>query len=80
VEDDFYSRSGRRTGRFIGDKLYRDDGSQLGWVYPGDRQRVGVRNGYAFSNTGDRGTTSPTFKRSIPSDLPPDHNSAWTDP
>jgi hypothetical protein len=80
VGDDFYARSGKRAGRFQGDRLYHDDGSQMTWVYPSDPRRVGVRNGCAFSNTGDRGTSSATFRRPIPSDLPPDHNSAWTDP
>lgn len=80
VGNDFFGANGRRAGRFIGDKLYRDDGAQVGWVYSSDPRRVGKKNGYALHTTGNRGTTTQAVNYPIPTNLAQNNNAAWTDP
>lgn len=80
IGDNYFSSNGKRAGRFIGDKLYSDDGCQIGWVYPSDNRRIGLRNMYGLSSTGARGTTTESVNFKIPSNLSLNYDSAWTDP
>ena len=81
MADEFFSEQGEHLGRFIGQKLFRNDGSQIGWVYPSDERRVGLRKSSALTKTGARGTTGMRFwKDNVPSDLPRMRDAAWTDP
>ena len=81
MADEFFSEQGEHLGRFIGQKLFRNDGSQIGWVYPSDERRVGLRKSSALTNTGARGTTGMRcWKDNVPTDLPRIRDAAWTDP
>lgn len=78
--DEFFSSNGNRAGRFIGDKLYQDNGVQVGWVHPSHRNRVGRRNLYTLSSTGSRGMTTQKVTAQAPKDLAPIGDAAWSDP
>jgi len=81
MADEFFSQRGEHLGRFIGQKLFRNDGSQIGWVYPSDERRVGLRKSSALAKTGARVTTGMRFwKDNVPADLPRLRDAAWTDP
>lgn len=80
VGNEFFSDDGHRAGRFIGRKLYRDDGVQVGWVDSSEPRRVGKLNGHALALTGTRGTTTKKVSYKIPRDLPASNNAAWDDP
>ena len=79
VGDDFFGRNGKRAGRFVNDKLYWDSGAQLGWVYPADPRRIGLRNGYGMVSIADRGTNSSSVNFTVPKDLPRNADGAWSD-
>jgi len=81
MADEFFSERGEHLGRFIGQKLFRNDGSQIGWVYPSDERRVGLWKSSALTKTGARGTTGMRFwKDNVPTDLPRIRDAGWTDP
>jgi len=78
--NDFFSIKGLRAGRFIGNKLYHDNGDQIGWIYDKDARRVGIKNSCAMSTTGNRGVSSKRVCLQMPEHLPKNYDSAWQDP
>jgi hypothetical protein len=78
--DDFFASDGSRAGRFSGEKLFRDsDGVQVGFLFE-DGKRVGWRNGYEPNTLPSRGTTTDKVNETVPADIGPNDNAAWTDP
>jgi hypothetical protein len=80
VDHNYYSADGKRAGRFLGDRLYADDGTQIGWVYPLDQRRIGLRNSYELSSVDVRTVTAKIVDFEIPLNLSVIDNESWTDP